>query len=196
MVENNENVKKVLEVTSLLFVMILLFSYIGWYLNYDGFIIVGDIDLPQIVIFPMCFVLLLINMSLFGGFVLREYSLKILRYSIPLTLIEVVRALWLPSIPFYVTLGIVPTIIFLFSSIPRKSLKRTLWSLIIINAAILGHQYVVSQITQTTLSYGVSIYTMLRLSVDSILLLVLFYSLGGVKYANLSKGQDIERQKG
>lgn len=175
------NIRRTLQITSFLFGMILMFCYIGWHLGYEGFIIVGDITMPPALIFLIQFVLFVVNLSLQGGFVLREYTWKILYFSLPVAVIEAGRAIFLPSVPNIVFSGILPIVIYIIAAIRRKSLKRTLISIAMVNVAILAHQFVVSCITQTPLTCDVSIYTVLRLSVDSILLMLLFYSIGGVK---------------
>jgi len=166
--------------TSLLFGMVLLFSYIGWHLGYEGFIIVGHIEMPYIVEFCMRFALLSISFTLSVGFILREYTWNVLRYSIPLVCADAVRELIFPGMPNIITSGILPIIVLMMVAIPRKSIKRTFLSILLVESVVLIHQIMVSQFTQTPLTNDVPVYTILRLSIDAILLMALFYSLGGV----------------
>lgn len=178
------SVKKTLQMTGLLFGMTILFCYIGWHLGYEGFILVGDIELPFWLQNVISFVLLLVNLSLQGGFTLKEYSWKILKYSLPLTTITAIGVLVF-NLPGEIFSGFMPLIVFFVFSILRD--RKLWWRSWFVNAVILVHQWAVSNFTQTPLTYEVSVYTILRLSIDAILLLLLFYSIGGARHHALEQ---------
>jgi hypothetical protein len=175
----NPNIKNTLHMTSLLFGMMLLFCYIAWHLGYEGFIILGDVEFPPILAYLICSISLLINLSLQIGFVLNIYQWKVLRYSIPLALGSLVWSIWLPGVIF--TGPVVMLCIFGIAIFQRK-VKRAWWTLLLLNSVVIFHQIIVSQITATSLTYDVSMYSVVRLSIDSVLLMLLFYSIGGEKY--------------
>lgn len=177
------NVKKTLQMTSLLFGMTLLFCYIGWHLGYEGFIIVGDITVPYWTRQVVSFMFLLINLSLQGGFALDEYGWKILRYSIPLTVLDAVAILVFGA-PNAIFSGPVPLLFFMFLAIKKD--KRLWWRPLAINAGVIIYQIVASIFTQTPLS-NASMYTVFRMSIDNGLVHLLFYMMGGVKYHGLEQ---------
>lgn len=191
-----QNIRKTLYMTSLLFGVAMLFCFIGWHLGYEGFIIVGDIEVPYWVHFSICLLLLLTSNSLQGGFVLKEYSFNILKYSIPITLTEGIRCLYFPEIFAQLTLGFLPMFVFSIIGIYRKEkmfyidnkyripiFRGVIPRVIIMNLIVLLHQFILSRITFTPLTHEISLYMLIRFNFDILPMYLLFYSIGGVDNA-------------
>lgn len=90
------NVRKTLQMTRLLFGMTILFCFIAWSLGYEGFIIVGHIELPLWFVHIITFTLLTIDFALRTGFTLNMYSWKALYLAIPMAILSKIGSFYLP----------------------------------------------------------------------------------------------------
>ena len=183
----NSKIKYTLQMTSLLFFIITICSYIGWHLGYEGFIIVGDIYVPEFIRWIIAISLFLLNTSLFGGFVLDIYSLRILKYSIPITIIVYILNIFMfgdlisgPIATFLYGL------IYIFLKLYKKE-SWIIWDFIRLPLAsiiLLSYNWISSQISQVDLSYSISFYASLRLSIDANILMLLLFVVGWFIYLN------------
>lgn len=173
------NVKKTLQMTSLLFGLVILFCYIGWSLGYDGFVIIGHIEMPGWMADWIARALLLINLSLWGGYVLDIYSWKILYISTPLVAASAIGHNFLPAVLFT---GPIPSLVFLIVGLARKHGKTSAMRLVVTNILILVYQFLATSFCEIDMSVYISVYQALRFSINNILLHLLFYSIGGEKY--------------
>lgn len=176
------NVRKTLQMTSLLFGMVVLFCYIGWHLGYDGLIIAGEIVLPEPVIYTICKILVFINLTIVGSFVMNEYTRKIIFYTVPLVILTgVFDSLNLETIgsgPLQVVYFLILVLI-----TKKTTFKGALLRTLIMNVIIIGYQMVaiIFKTGQLTFNYALPFYTGLMFSIDMIILLLLVWSIGGVK---------------
>jgi len=177
--------------TSLLVILTMLFSFIAWSLGYDGFIIVGYIDLPWWAIYMFCDILLFANLSLQTGFVLNIYSRKVVYIAIPLTAASYIAVF--SNLPHELFTGIIPFITLLMIIIFMKKNKWYYIRLITITGIILIFQWMTARMSGLDLSVAVSPYQMFRLSINGIIVLLLFYSLGGVYYVSTKFDGSAER---
>lgn len=172
--------------TSLLFGMTILFCYIAWFLGYDGFVIVGDVELPWILSYISCAFLFFINMTLQTGFVMDWYDQRVFIFSIPLLIGNMIGSLFLPALIFT---GFIPYILFIISAIKKhgwnKNLKwynQKLLRPFFLLFVVLTHQVMVSLLYDLVLNVNISMYQVFRISISEILLMLLLYSIGGVSY--------------
>lgn len=183
------NIKKTLQMTSLLFGMATLFCYIAWCLGYEGFIIIGDVYIPQIIADLICAILFAIHMSLQTGFVMDWYNWKVLWFAIPLTFCNAIGCLYLPPIIFT---GILPSIVFIFAAIKKHGWKKRSLRPLIVIAVTVAHQGFVSIFSNLNLAVDISMYQVLRLSISEILLTLLLYAIGGVLYHGHRRSNRLE----
>jgi len=168
--------------TSLLFIMVLLFSYIGWHLGYEGFIIVGDVNVPDWLNRSISAGLLFINLSLVGSFIIGEYSVKIFKFIIPLIILSVLNSIFF--MPGLIS-GPVATIYFVVIGVLRKTSRESLVRAVIITGITVIYQILAMSMRTGSISLNptyFSIYTALMLSIDMILVILLIWAYGGVKY--------------
>lgn len=176
-----QNIKKTLEMTGLLFGMAMLFSFIAWFLGYEGFIIFGHFEGLGWTGYVLPPILLCINLSLLTGFVLNLYSWKVLWFSIPMALLSGILGP-LNIVPTEMFTGPIPTLILLIAIFCSKKGRWGVIRLVISTVATFIFQALISIMTKIPLSASIKMYDVLRLSISSIILMLLFYSIGGVNY--------------
>lgn len=176
------NVKKTLQMTSLLFGLAILFSYIGWHLGYDGLILVGEVNLSWQVMYLINKALLAINFVFYGGFILQELSMKAVYYMIPALILSIICDL--VGVVLLGT-GPIPTIYFIFVALfllKKKGKPTIIRSFIAVTVSILYQIVaVIFKTGELTLNYAIPQFTRLMFSIDMILILLLLFLVGGVK---------------
>jgi len=174
-------VKRILDLLALLFALTMLFCLIGWYLGYNGLLLVGDLELPFLVRRLLKFIVFGIHTILIMGFILDIYDLKtILRCCIPYLCFHFI----LESVhQSFLTSGVLPCLFVIGLAIYFKRLKASLGRLLIINVALFCYQIItlVTKIGFSKIGYNtLNTYQWLVCSIDLIILLLLIYSKGGV----------------
>lgn len=198
---NVPKLKSTLQMTSLLFAMAMLFCYIAWSLGYEGFVIIGHMDMPRFWFDTICNILLLINISLISGFTLNIYKWKILYFSIPFVIIQIIGVLC--GIPASLFTGPISTIALIIGLLVIKKTPYDLetihiwkitmkkWKLGFARLSIalivtLLHQWIISKISLVDLTTEISAYQVFRLSINGILLMLLLYCIGGIYHERYS----------
>jgi len=157
--------------------MITLFSFIAWHLGFEGFIIIGYISTPDWISYSIAYILLLLNICLFIGFVLNIYNWKVLYGAIPLVLMSAIGSIWLPAFLFT---GPLPAVVMVGYIAVKKLGKWAYFRLGIHITVVLMFQLLCSITRGVDLCVYASFYQAIRLSIDNALLFLLLYLIGGV----------------
>ncbi len=171
--------------TSLLFAMIVLFSYIGWHMGYEGFSLVGHIDLPYWVAYILCKAILYINFCLVGSYIVNQYN----RISFIISIIPLITSIILDNLGYSLLgTGPIPVILFLVIAmvIQEEKMRTVVLRAIIITSVTLAYQVITILYKTSELALlEYSIYNGLMLSIDMIILLTLVWAKGGARHAGM-----------
>lgn len=181
------SIRKVLSMSIFLFVIIALFTLVGFYLGHDGLILVGDIDLPIVVYGIINFIVFAIQFILLSCIILSEYSKKIFKIAIPYLIAYFV------SVPFFSGyLKFIPTsawvLYLLVWAIIRKDLKQSTKRALKISLFVMVFEFVelIVKAGQFTFGYNVlNQYQWLIYSIDLIIFITFLFAIGGEKHYEL-----------
>ena len=182
------NVKKTLQMTSLLFAMVTLFCYISWHLGYHGLVLVGNINIPQWLMYIICKVLFIINMIFYGSYVIDEYSYKPLLYLIPILILSMISDYFKI---YGIVAGPIQMLYFVMLSFILKPdrKKSAIMRSLLINGVTVGYQLlaIIFKTGNFTLDSELPQYMRLMFSIDMIVLLILVWSKGGVNNGRVER---------
>jgi len=159
----------------------MLFCYVAWALGYEGFVIVGHIDMPLPMISVICGLLFALHVALATGFVMDWYNWKVLYFAIPLTAIHVIGNL-LQLFPPLISSTLLPFIVFLVAALKKHRFRKRALRPLIVMGVTLIHQMLVALFYGIDLSAPISIYQFFRVSISEGLLILLLFTIGGAIY--------------
>jgi len=179
------NARKILIMTMCIFAIIMLFTFIGFHIGYDGLLLVGEINLPVFARIAIEFILFSINSFLIMSTILAEYTKKIWKILIPFLTV------WLPFSLFFpgsILATIVPVLYVLVWSIHRKDFKKSFLRFLIITGIICAYQFfsLILKVGYCSFEYNsLTMYQELMVSIDLIIFLTVIYAVGGEKYVRM-----------
>lgn len=177
----NEKLRSILQMTSLLFAMVVLFSYIGWFLGYEGFLLVGDIELPRWVRLITTTLLFSANFSLVSSYVLDRYHLDVFKAIIPFVIFYIVHLFIYPTV--WVS-GPIATAYLICVGVYRGDWKKTLKRAVFISVLTILYQLLSTTIKMGSplFTHETTFYVGAMFSIDMLIFTILIWAMGGVKY--------------
>lgn len=182
--------RRILTVTTILSTVIVLFSFIGFYLGYDGLLVIGTLELPSWVYGVSKLFVYFIQYTLITCFIVDEYTYHVLYTSVVITITNIISAIVIVYFnvnPFAKLLfsSIVPFVIIFIAATKHSNFKsagkRTL-----ITISIIGAYQVLALITKTgafILGYNpLTQYQWLVCSIDLVIVIILIFTTGGEKH--------------
>lgn len=175
------NVRKTLQMTGLLFSMIVLFCYIGWHLGYDGLLLVGKLEVPMWINRMVCRFLYMITTAFVISFALDDYSYDVLKVIIPFSCFILIFNAHIPNA--FLEMPIICIAILVIGFL-RKDILWTFIRLFIIEAIGVIYQFIAMcmKAGSFNLDTKVSFYFGVMFSIDLILVYILIWLIGGAKH--------------
>ena len=173
--------KKVLHLTLLLFLCVALFSYIAWQFGVDSFVL-DNPETPLWVTNLVCTFLFSWNVFFMAGYVYPNFSKRTLL--IPLIYAPIHYATYL-LFPHSSMQTLVPVIFILAYAFPKNGIKAPIKKVCLLFLAMTTFQLLIAPVRLQGYSLWETNYSgsvWLVLSIDQIILLFVFYCIGGEKH--------------
>lgn len=175
--------QKVVNVTSLLISLMLLYCLIGFKLGYDGLFLVGNIELLYLVRVLLKDFLFGIQTLLFYSFILNDYSIRsVLKVTLPYLAIHCIITLFYTS-PFMA--WVAPQLYVMGIALWRRGFKGSLARAVLVILIVAGYEAlaIMLKVGLEKLGYNsLSMYEWLVMSIDLLIVSILVYAKGGVEY--------------
>ena len=181
-------VKKIVLMTLCLMATTVLFNLIGWTLGYQGFLIVGEIELNPLFINILFFLLVSVQTSVLASITWNMYGWKPLLYLLPYFILDFVLGIFIyQSSLFSIYTFVLPILyILVLAFLLNKTEKcyKVLARLLVVILIICLYQGLTIYFKTGRFELGynnVSAYVLLIYSIDLTLLYVVIYCYGGMK---------------
>ncbi len=187
----SETLGKVIDITIILCVLSLISCLIAWHLGYDGLLLVGNIELPQMVRNIILGSILFIQNTIIFSISLQVYNNTIFKYMKTYIIIYLITRL----IPPWILHPMFNTVVIPFVSIMVVAYKTNIGKETFNRWLVLNIKIVLLQIPMLFIKIGVfnltynylGFYQCLMLNIDFTIFMLLFYFKGGKDYVGLGR---------
>ena len=177
-----EAARSLLKMTATLFALVVLFSFIGLHMGYDGLFLAGSIMLP--IWLEECIKAALFGVQLFlvFSYSLNDYSKGAVKATLPFWAFAVILQLFCKGM---LVSTVLPILYMMAISIKQKDNFATAARMLSVMALLLGYQLLMLPIKAGRESIGyhaIDTYQWLMMSIDLTILALLIYAIGGLHY--------------
>lgn len=184
-IENLRTREKVLGVTICLFAVTVIATYFSWLLGFQGFLLVGDINVSYTIQYIINNILFYITFVPLVGISINEYSSELIKFTLPYMVISNILTIFCSG-TMLVSM-IMPSIYILILGLIRKDFKGTFKRNIIISSIIIVYQVLASFAKLNILPLNqndLSVFQQWVFTIDHIIFLIILFLFGGGYYSS------------
>ena len=179
--------QKLLRLTIILFVVVTVFSYIQWLLGYKGFLLTGEIEIPNFLVYGISFIVLSVNTILSIALILNIYNKKVIYISTPLLFLFVIFSFLFGNT--VITTILLPMIYTLVLAKIIKDFRSNLIRFFKYYSIIIAYQLV-----SLFIKFGAfmlwkqsfNVYQALVYSIDYLIFMSILFCSGGIKHYGMA----------
>lgn len=195
-IENLRTREKVLGVTICLFAVTVIATYFSWLLGFQGFLLVGNINVSYTIQYIVNNILFYISFAPWVGISINEYSSQLIKFTLPYMIISNILSIFCTGT--FLASVVMPNIYILVLGLIRKDFKGTFKRNFITVTILVLYQILASFLKLNTIPLNqnnFSVFQQWAFTVDYIIFAIVLFLFGGGYYSSNKQSFNAKSQE-